>query len=53
MLKFTNVTTAVKLVNSGYISLAGAADFTPAVNNMIGLITAGDGTWEELYRRTT
>jgi hypothetical protein len=53
VLKFINVTTAVTLAHSGFLNLAGAANFVPALNNTIGLITAGDGNWEELYRRTT
>ncbi|MFE3847137.1 hypothetical protein ACFX5D_04040 [Flavobacterium sp. LB3P45] len=50
MLEFINVTNTITLVNSGYLTLAGGVNYTPAVNAVIILFTRGDGTWREMSR---
>jgi hypothetical protein len=51
-LEFTNVTVPVTIAHSGFINLVGAANYIPAQGALLTLITPGDGTWKELYRRT-
>jgi hypothetical protein len=50
MIEFTNITVAPTIVHSGYISLTGATNYSPALNGGIVLYTKGDGTWRELSR---
>jgi len=49
-LEFSDVTNAVTLSNSGFISLSCATNYTPSVGKINTLITRGDGTWNELSR---
>lgn len=49
-IEFTNITVAPTLVHSGYISLTGGTNYSPALNGGIVLWTRGDGTWKELTR---
>ena len=49
-LEFNNLSFSPTFVNSGYITLSGATNYTPTSGKTITMITKGDGTWKELFR---